>query len=195
MHRRSLSGVIRLRSEFGPLAVAFPDAHVHRELDFVVHPFRDQLADILDRRVLDERVPVLVVVVREDRAQGLFQIGEIEEHAAFVVPLDEDVDLVRVAVQRTAALVAREVMRAIDVFCDSEFHPLPTKGTTAIKVGLRPQSGVTVRKWRGPFPRCRNWCISFDCTRNPTPGRIGIFLPSRITIPRPSVTTSWWSHS
>src|SRR5438046_9074484 len=29
-------------------------------------------------------------------------------------------------------------MRAIDVFRDSEFHPLSTKGTTAIKVGLRP---------------------------------------------------------
>src|SRR5467141_2442800 len=29
-------------------------------------------------------------------------------------------------------------MCAIDVLRDSEFHPLPTKGTTAIKVGLRP---------------------------------------------------------
>src|SRR5205823_2007704 len=75
-------------------------------------------------------------VMLEDRAQGLLEIGEVEEHAALVVPLDEDVDLVCVAVQRPAALVAREVMRAIDVFRDSEFHPLSTKGTTAIKVGL-----------------------------------------------------------
>jgi len=34
--------------------------------------------------------------------------------------------------------VAGEMMSAIDIFRDSEFHPSSTKGTTAIKVGVRP---------------------------------------------------------
>src|SRR5207237_8252480 len=59
---RKPSQVISLRSEFGPLAVAFPHAHVHRALDLVVHPLGDQPADIPDRRVLDASVPVLCVV-------------------------------------------------------------------------------------------------------------------------------------
>src|SRR2546425_662734 len=124
-------------SHLRPLAVAFPDPDVERELDFLVQALRDELADVLDGRVLEERVPVLVVVVRQNRAEVLLQIREVEEHAAFVVPLDVDVNLVRVPVQGTAALVAREVMRAVDVLGDSEFHRFRPKVRAAIKLGLR----------------------------------------------------------
>src|SRR6266705_3479960 len=95
-------------SHLRPLAVAFPDPDVERELYFLVQSLCDQLADVLDGWVLEESVPVLVIVVRENGAQVLLQVCEVEEHAAFVVPLDVDVNLVRVSVQGTAALVARE---------------------------------------------------------------------------------------
>src|SRR2546428_6612752 len=97
----------------------------------------DELADVLDGRVLEERVPVLVVVVRENDTQVLLQIREVEEHAAFVVPLDVHVNLVRVPVQGTAALVARKVMRAVDVLGDTELHRFRPKVRAAIKLGLR----------------------------------------------------------
>src|SRR3989442_2261402 len=101
-------------SHLRPLAVAFPDSDVERELDFLVQSLCDELADVLDGRVLEERVPVLVVVVRENRAEVLLQIREVEEHATLVVPLDVDVNLVRVSVQGAAALVARKVIPAVD---------------------------------------------------------------------------------
>src|SRR5438445_8032277 len=124
-------------SHLRPLAVAFPDPDVERELDFLVQSLCDQLADVLDGRVLEERVPVLVVVVREDGAEVLLQFREVEEHATFVVPLDVDVDLVRVPVQGAAALVAREVMGAVDVFRDPELHRFRPKVRAAIKLGLQ----------------------------------------------------------
>src|SRR6266705_2310900 len=124
-------------SHLRPLAVAFPDPDVERELDFLVQSLCDQLADVLDGRVLEERVPVLVVVVREDGAEVLLQFREVEEHATFVVPLDVDVDLVRVPVQGAAALVAREVMGAVDVFRDPELHRFLPKVRAAIKLGLQ----------------------------------------------------------
>src|SRR5438876_1708139 len=132
---RPLTGCA-LSSDLRPFAVAFPDPDVERELDFLVQPLRDELGDVLDCRVLEERVPVLVIVIREDRAEVLLQVGEVEEHAALVVPLDVDVDLVGVPVEGTAALVAREVMGAVDVFRDPELHRFRPKVRAALKVGL-----------------------------------------------------------
>src|SRR5438093_6392981 len=125
-------------SHLRPLAVAFPDPDVERELDFLVQSLCDQLADVLDGRVLEERVPVLVVVVRENGPEVLLQIREVEEHATLVVPLDVNVNLVRVPVQGTATLVARKVMRAVDVLGDTELHRFRTKVRAAIKLGLGP---------------------------------------------------------
>src|SRR5205809_5419195 len=133
---RPLTGC-ELSSDLRPLAVAFPDPDMEWELDLLVQPFRDELCDVLDRRVLEERVPVLVIIIREDRAEVLLQVREVEEHAAFVVPLDVDVDLVGVHVEGTAALVARKVMGAVDVFRDPELHRFRPKVRAAIKVGLR----------------------------------------------------------
>src|SRR5437879_118044 len=138
MEGRIRSEVIRLRSEFRPLPVAFPHAHVDGILEALSESLRDQVADVLDGRILEERIPVLVIVLREDRPQGLLQVREVEEHAALVVALDEDVDLVRMAMQRSAPRVAREMVGAIDVFRDPEFHRGSTKGAAAIKVGVTP---------------------------------------------------------
>src|SRR5438093_8699778 len=118
---RPLTGC-ELSSDLRPLAVAFPDPDVECEVDFLVQPFREELGDVLDRRVLEERVPVLMVVIHEDRAEVLLQVREVEEHAALLVHLDVDVDLVGVTVKGTAALVAREVMGAVDIFRDPELH-------------------------------------------------------------------------
>ena len=96
-----------LRSELGPLSVAFPDADVHRELDLLLKPLEDEFADVLHGRVFEEIVPVLVVVLGEDGPQGPLQFGEVEEHAAFVIPLDENVDLVGMSMERAAAVVRR----------------------------------------------------------------------------------------
>src|SRR2546425_4386031 len=122
MRRTSRSGDMSLRSDLGPLPVSLPHAHVGGELDLLLETLRDELADILDRRVLEERVPVLVVVLREDRAERLLDVREVEQHSAFVLALDEEVDLVRVSVKGPAPLVAREVMRTVDVLGDSELH-------------------------------------------------------------------------
>ena len=92
------------------------------EFDFLLHPFRDQLADVLDGRVFEERVPVLVIVLRQDRAERLLDLREVEEHPALVVSLDVYVNLIRVPVEGTAPRVAREVMRAIDVLRHPELH-------------------------------------------------------------------------
>src|SRR5256886_13677443 len=51
--------------------------------------------------------------------------------------LDEDVYLVRVPMEGTAALVTRKVMRAVDVLGDPELHQLRPKVRAAIKLGLR----------------------------------------------------------
>src|SRR5437867_12336169 len=105
-------------SDLRPLAVAFPDPDMEWELDLLVQPFRDELGDVLDRWVLEEHVPVLVIVIHEDRAEALLQIREVEEHAAIVVSLAVDVDLVGVLVDGTAALVALQLMCAVAVCRD-----------------------------------------------------------------------------
>src|SRR5438876_1546334 len=133
---RPLTGC-ELSSDLRPLAVAFPDPDMEWELDLRVQPCRDELGDVLDRRVLEEHVPVLVIVIHEDRAEVRLQIREVEEHAALVVPLDVDVDLVGVPVEGTAALVARQVMGAVDVFRDPVLHRFRLKVRAAFKVGLR----------------------------------------------------------
>src|SRR3989440_12372992 len=139
-------------SHLRPLAVAFPDPDVERELDFLMQSLCDELADVLDGRVLEERVPVLVVVVRENRAEVLLQIREVEEHAALVVPLDVDVNLVRVPVEGSAALVTRKVMRAVDVLGDSELHRFRPKVRAAIKLGLRPLDRRDGEELQGLLP-------------------------------------------
>src|SRR5438309_909397 len=122
IRRTSRSADMSLRSDLGPLTVSFPHAHMGRELDLLLESLRDELANVLDRRVLEKRVPVLVVVVGEDGAERFLDVREVEEHPAFVFALDEDVDLVCVPVEGPAPLVAREVMRAVDVLRDPELH-------------------------------------------------------------------------
>src|SRR5713101_7425190 len=122
-------------SDLRPLAVAFPDPDVQGEFDSFVQPVLEEQIYLLDGRVLEERVPILVVVVREDGSQVLLEVGEVEEHAALVISFDEYVDLVGVPMEGTAPLVARQVMRAVDVLGDPELHRFRTKVRAAIKLG------------------------------------------------------------
>src|SRR5437667_11758064 len=59
---RPLTGCA-LSSDLRPFAVAFPDPDVERELDFLVQPLRDELGDVLDRRLVEGRVTVRVSVI------------------------------------------------------------------------------------------------------------------------------------
>src|SRR2546427_11964284 len=52
-------------SDLRSLCVAFPDPDVQGDLDSLVQPFRDELADVFDCRVVEERTLILLCGVGE----------------------------------------------------------------------------------------------------------------------------------
>src|SRR5438105_14801934 len=63
-----------------------------------------------------------MVVMGEDLADGLLQVGKIDDHAALDLSFNREFDFIGVAVQGSAFRVAGQKMRAIDVFGYTEPH-------------------------------------------------------------------------
>src|SRR3972149_9450996 len=99
-------------SEFAPFSVAFPHADVEWERQRHRQVPVQEIADVLDARVLEHVVPVPVIVLREDLAHGPLHVPEVQDHPALRGALNRYVNLVRVAVEQAALFVARsEVAR------------------------------------------------------------------------------------
>jgi hypothetical protein len=81
-----------------------------------------QLTDVLHRGKLQEVVQVAVVVEGQDGPRLGLQVGEVHDHAAAVLPLDHDLDLVGVAVELAALAVSGQEMGAVDEVGDAETH-------------------------------------------------------------------------
>src|SRR3989304_4427528 len=111
-----------VESELRPLTVALPDAHGDGELQGLRDTLVQERADVLHGGVVQELVPVAVVVLREDGAHLLLEVREVEDHPAAVLALDGDVHLVGVPGLSSASLVPGEVVRAVDVLRDAELH-------------------------------------------------------------------------
>src|SRR3972149_445996 len=94
-------------SEFGPLSVAFPHAHMERKPQPLLESPLQERANVLDARILEDFIPIPMIVFCEDVTHGLLHVREVEDHPAFRVALNRHIDLVCVAMEPPTLLVAR----------------------------------------------------------------------------------------
>src|SRR6267143_1168492 len=107
-----------------PLALTFPDPDHHREGDPLAELAREQLADVLHRREFQHVVPIAVVVAMQDLAGADLEVVEVHDDALArgILPLDDDLDLVGVAVHLPALRVAGQEMGAVDELGYAQFQ-------------------------------------------------------------------------
>src|SRR5439155_20850240 len=103
---RIMTKTVRLpwASQLGPFPFPLPDADDEREPEALREVAPQQLAQVLDRRIIEEVVERSVVVHPEHVARGLLEIGEIEDHAAPTFAFDDQLDAIGFPV-RVAATV------------------------------------------------------------------------------------------
>lgn len=118
----SLQIVNRQFLHFDPLAVAFPNAKGEGKADVSAQGVLDRLADILYGRIFEKVIQGLVIEPAQRFFDRIFQLGKVHEHSGLLFALDDDLDLIGVAVQRSALVVTRKIVRAIDVVDDSQPH-------------------------------------------------------------------------
>jgi len=102
--------------------MTFPDPEGERELDVFTQLSLDRLADVFNRRIIEDIVEGLVVEEAEGFLDGPFQFAEIDDHAGTLFAFDDYLDLIGMAMQRTALVVPRQEMSAIDIVYNAKLH-------------------------------------------------------------------------
>ncbi len=110
------------RVGLGPLGVALVDADREAEVEPLRQLLGEPFADVLDRRIVHEVVPVPVVVAREDGTDLALEVGEVDDHAVPHLPFHDHLDTVGVPVQPAALGVPGQEMGTIEVVGDPETH-------------------------------------------------------------------------
>src|SRR4249920_1636613 len=77
-------------SDLGPLTISFPDPQCERKGELLLDPCTQEFANILDRGIFKKIIEVSMVILGENIAQRLLQVGKIHDHAVFRLAFDND---------------------------------------------------------------------------------------------------------
>jgi hypothetical protein len=81
-----------------------------------------KLANVFDRRIVQKIVPRSMIVLSENVPKNLFQIGKINDHAAFDLSFDRKIYFIGMSVEHPAFRVTWQEMGAVRVSAHTKLH-------------------------------------------------------------------------
>ena len=100
----------------------FPDTQREPKTEPFFQFAAQKLTNVLDRRIFEEIVPGSMVVTRENLANLLLEVSEIDDHTTFYFAFYRDFDLIGMAMQGAALGMAGKKMSAVNVVGHTNLH-------------------------------------------------------------------------